>query len=70
MHPVKLSNRAFVINQFGSVDEFSSVERDVASLKSQQILIKTISAAVNPIDVKTRNGIGFAAAQNKENFSP
>ncbi|MDP4984345.1 NADP-dependent oxidoreductase [Pseudoalteromonas tunicata] len=68
MHPVKLSNRAFVINQFGSVDEFSSVERDVASLKSQQILIKTISAAVNPIDVKTRNGIGFAAAQNKENF--
>lgn len=68
MHPKKQINHAFVINQFGSENEFTQVEHEIVAPTSQQVLIRTISAAVNPIDVKTRNGIGFAAAQNKDNF--
>ncbi|MEJ2764082.1 NADP-dependent oxidoreductase [Photobacterium sp. MCCC 1A19761] len=41
---------------------------DAQVLADDQVLIKVAYAGVNPIDAKTRAGLGWAAAQNKDNL--
>ena len=39
---------------------------EVPQPKAGEVLVKVAFASVNPIDVKTRAGVGWAAAQNKD----
>ncbi|MBE0362625.1 NADPH2:quinone reductase [Pseudoalteromonas ulvae UL12] len=61
-------NKAMVIEQFGDTTQLKQFHLPVMAPNDNQVLIKIHNAAINPIDVKTRAGIGFAAAQNKEHL--
>ncbi|OUL59423.1 NADP-dependent oxidoreductase [Pseudoalteromonas ulvae] len=63
-----IQNKAIVIEEFGDISKLKLSQLPVMTPQNNQVLIKIHNAAINPIDVKTRAGIGFAAAQNKDNL--
>ena len=63
-----IQNKAIVIEEFGDTSKLKLSRFPVMTPQNNQVLIKIHNAAINPIDVKTRAGIGFAAAQNKDNL--
>ncbi|QPB83969.1 zinc-binding dehydrogenase [Pseudoalteromonas rubra] len=54
--------RQYGIFQFGGSTELCAQELPLTSPDNQQVLIKVISTSVNPIDIKTRSGLGYVAA--------
>jgi len=55
--------KAVQFAKFGDASMLESVEKDRPSLSSGQVLIRAASAGLNPIDWKTRKGMGFVAKQ-------
>jgi NADPH:quinone reductase-like Zn-dependent oxidoreductase len=48
--------KACIINRYGSVEEFKIAEIEKPTCKSSEVIVKVHTAAINPIDVKVRNG--------------
>ncbi|WP_105900900.1 NADP-dependent oxidoreductase [Vibrio gangliei] len=62
------SNAKIVISQFGEAELLEILDADIPSPQSGEVLIKVSYAGINPIDVKTRAGLGWAAQHNKNNL--
>ncbi|WP_417880803.1 NADP-dependent oxidoreductase [Vibrio sp.] len=62
------SNAKIVISQFGAPEQLEILDSDIPSPKEGEVLVKVSYAGVNPIDVKTRAGLGWAAQHNKNNL--
>lgn len=60
--------QAMAVTQFGAPEVLQLITCDMPKLESGQLLIKTLAASINPIDYKTRAGLGWAAAQNENNL--
>ncbi|MBW8192796.1 NADP-dependent oxidoreductase [Neiella marina] len=54
------------LTHFGEVDGLQLNRYPMPSLTKGQVLIKTHYSGINPIDVKTRAGLGWAAQQNAD----
>ncbi|NOH82868.1 NADP-dependent oxidoreductase [Vibrio sp. 03-59-1] len=63
-----MENKQIVITEFGSAETLAVATSPVPVPKADEVLIKVAFSGVNPIDVKTRAGLGWAAAQNKDNL--
>ncbi len=61
-------NIKVVIPKFGVPEVLDFITSEIPQPKEGEVLVKVCFAALNPIDVKTRAGIGWAAAQNQENL--
>ncbi|MEH0690684.1 NADP-dependent oxidoreductase [Vibrio cholerae] len=63
-----MENKQIVITKFGEPDVLAIQSSAVPQPQAGEVLVKVAFAGVNPIDVKTRAGLGWAAAQNKDNL--
>ncbi|KOO02161.1 NADP-dependent oxidoreductase [Vibrio nereis] len=63
-----MENKQIAITQFGEPDVLTIQSSDIPEPKQGEVLVKVAFAGVNPIDVKTRAGLGWAASQNKDNL--
>ncbi len=63
-----MENKQIAITQFGEPDVLSMISSPIPEPKEGEVLIRVAFAGTNPIDVKTRAGLGWAAAQNKDNL--
>lgn len=63
-----MENKQVVIPQFGEPEMLTIQSSEVPEPKLGEVVVKVAFAGVNPIDVKTRAGLGWAAAQNKDNL--
>ncbi|WP_260262152.1 NADP-dependent oxidoreductase [Vibrio intestinalis] len=63
-----MENKQIVITQFGEPNVLAVQSSHVPEPKEGEVVVKVAFAGVNPIDVKTRAGLGWAAAQNKDNL--
>ncbi|MDT3846226.1 MAG: NADP-dependent oxidoreductase [Vibrio anguillarum] len=61
-----MDNKQIAITEFGGPEVLVIQTSDVPQPKAGEVLVKVAFAGVNPIDVKTRAGLGWAAAQNKD----
>ena len=61
-----MENKQIVITQFGEPDVLAVQSAPVPQPKPGEVLVKVAFSGVNPIDVKTRAGLGWAAEKNKE----
>ncbi|AUI86935.1 NADPH:quinone reductase [Vibrio azureus] len=59
-----MEHKRIAITDFGSVDVMALQVVSTSLPKEGEVLIKVAFASVNPIDVKTRAGLGWAAAHN------
>ncbi|USD65691.1 NADP-dependent oxidoreductase [Vibrio sp. SCSIO 43136] len=59
-------NQRVVITEFGDTSGLAIEHADKPSVGAGEVLVKVHFAGVNPIDVKTRAGLGWAAQQNKD----
>ncbi|WP_394146150.1 NADP-dependent oxidoreductase [Vibrio atypicus] len=63
-----MENKQIAITQFGEPEVLVTQSVDIPQPKPGEVLVKVAFAGVNPIDVKTRAGLGWAASQNKDNL--
>ncbi|MBW3694124.1 NADP-dependent oxidoreductase [Vibrio sp. T187] len=63
-----MENKQIAITEFGDVGVLAMQSSQVPEPKADEVLVKVAFSGVNPIDVKTRAGLGWAAAQNKDNL--
>lgn len=61
-----MENKQIAITQFGGSDVLALQTSATPEPQPGDVLIQVAFAGVNPIDVKTRAGLGWAAAQNKD----
>ncbi|MFD2178636.1 NADP-dependent oxidoreductase [Veronia pacifica] len=59
-------NRQLAISAFGGPETLHIIDSERPVPGPDQVLVKVAYAGVNPIDAKTRAGIGWAAEQNKD----
>ncbi|GAL19352.1 NADPH:quinone reductase [Vibrio maritimus] len=60
--------KQIVIPEFGSAEVLAFQEIEVPQPQAGEVLVKVAYSGINPIDVKTRAGLGWAAAENKDNL--
>jgi len=60
--------QAMAVTQFGEPEVLKLITRQMPVLNVGEVLIKLLATSINPIDYKTRAGLGWAAAQNKDNL--
>ena len=46
--------KTIILNEAGSVDNLQYIETSKPTIKSDEVLVKTISLSVNPVDYKVR----------------
>lgn len=63
-----MENKQIAITEFGGVGVLAIQSSQIPEPKAGEVLVKVAFSGVNPIDVKTRAGLGWAAAQNKDNL--
>ncbi len=63
-----MENKQIAISQFGAPNVLTIQTSPLPEPKAGQVLVKVHFSGVNPIDVKTRAGLGWAASQNKDNL--
>ncbi|MGR5149908.1 NADP-dependent oxidoreductase [Photobacterium alginatilyticum] len=56
------------ITQFGQPSVLAMQTTEIPVPSDSQVLVRVAYAGVNPIDAKTRAGLGWAAQQNKDNL--
>ena len=56
--------KAFVIDNFGAVNNFRSVDLPIPELSPHSVLIKVAATSVNPVDTKIRQGVVADIAPN------
>ncbi len=56
------------ITRFGGVDVLQLSEQPLSSPASDSVLLDVLFAAVNPVDAKTRAGLGWAAQKYKDDL--
>lgn len=61
-----MDNKQIVITQFGEPEVLAIQSSTIPEPQEGEVLVKVAFASVNPIDVKTRAGLGWAATQNKD----
>lgn len=61
-------NKHIVISKFGDTSVLEIQSDPIPEPAAGEVLIRVAFSGVNPIDVKTRAGLGWAAAQNKDNL--
>ncbi|MGB1297822.1 MAG: NADP-dependent oxidoreductase [Psychrobium sp.] len=59
---------AVEFHEFGEPNKLSYVQRETKDLASTQIRVKNLATSINPIDFKTRQGLGWAAQENADNL--
>jgi NADPH:quinone reductase-like Zn-dependent oxidoreductase len=50
--------KAIILNEAGSVDNLQYIETSKPTIKSDEVLVKTISLSINPVDYKVRSSDG------------
>ncbi|PLX68587.1 MAG: NADP-dependent oxidoreductase [Denitrovibrio sp.] len=60
--------KAVIIEKFGEPSELKLADIEKPTPKSDEILIKIAGAGVNPVDAKTRRGLGFVAESIKNDL--
>ncbi|MDK9737243.1 NADP-dependent oxidoreductase [Vibrio sp. D404a] len=63
-----MENRQIAITEFGGVENLVLQTGAIPEPQEGEVVVKVAFSGVNPIDVKTRAGLGWAAAQNKDNL--
>ncbi|WP_117233740.1 NADP-dependent oxidoreductase [Vibrio maerlii] len=63
-----MENKQIAITEFGEPNVLSITTSTVPKPKEGEVVIKVAFSGVNPIDVKTRAGLGWAAQSNKDNL--
>lgn len=63
-----MENKQIAISQFGDPDVLVIQTSPIPEPQTGEVLVKVHFSGVNPIDVKTRAGLGWAASQNKDNL--
>jgi NADPH2:quinone reductase len=63
---VNMENKQIVITEFGEPEVLAIQSSEVPQPQRGEVLVKVYFAGVNPIDVKTRAGLGWAAEQNRD----
>lgn len=53
--------KAMILKKYGGVENFQLQEIDSATIKDDEVLIRTKAISINPVDVKTRMGKAQAA---------
>ncbi|MGP8308363.1 NADP-dependent oxidoreductase [Vibrio sp. YIC-376] len=61
-----MEHKQIVITEFGTANVLAIQNAPTPTPTSDEVLVKVFFSGVNPIDVKTRAGLGWAAAQNKD----
>lgn len=61
--PAESSMKKVVYHQFGERDVLQVVNADMPSPEKGEVLLRVHGAGLNPIDWKTRSGLGFVAKQ-------
>ncbi|MDP2562394.1 NADP-dependent oxidoreductase [Psychrobium sp. 1_MG-2023] len=57
---------AMAIKEFGAAEVLTLMQLPLPQLDAGQVLVKSNAASINPIDYKTRAGLGWAAQQNAD----
>ena len=63
-----MDNKQIIIPQFGDPEVLTIQHAAIPEPQDGEVVVKVAFAGVNPIDVKTRAGLGWAAAKNKDNL--
>ncbi|MDC5823100.1 NADP-dependent oxidoreductase [Vibrio europaeus] len=63
-----MENKQIAISQFGDPDVLVTQISPIPQPQAGEVLVKVHFSGVNPIDVKTRAGLGWAASENKDNL--
>ncbi|CAH1573267.1 NADP-dependent oxidoreductase [Vibrio rotiferianus] len=63
-----MEHEQIVITEFGDAEVLATQTASTPTPQAGEVLVKVAYSGVNPIDVKTRAGLGWAAAQNKDNL--
>ncbi|MGB0899568.1 MAG: alcohol dehydrogenase catalytic domain-containing protein, partial [Psychrobium sp.] len=57
---------AVELSQFGDVEQLALTQVSSVPLAANEIRVKNIATSINPIDFKTRQGLGWAAQENAD----
>ncbi|MGF1747266.1 NADP-dependent oxidoreductase [Vibrio cionasavignyae] len=60
--------KQIVIPEFGAPEVLQTREIDMPTPRKGEVLVRVAFSSINPIDVKTRAGLGWAASENKDNL--
>lgn len=63
-----MEHKQIAITEFGNAEVLAIQTTSTPTPQTWEVLVKVAYSGVNPIDVKTRAGLGWAAAQNKDNL--
>ncbi|ELI6425440.1 NADP-dependent oxidoreductase [Vibrio harveyi] len=63
-----MEHKQIAITEFGNAEVLAIQTTSTPTPQRGEVLVKVAYSGVNPIDVKTRAGLGWAAAQNKDNL--
>lgn len=63
-----MENKQIAISKFGEPEVLVTQTSPIPEPQSGEVLVKVSFSGVNPIDVKTRAGLGWAASENKDNL--
>ncbi|NAW69544.1 zinc-binding dehydrogenase [Vibrio sp. V27_P1S3P104] len=61
-----MDNKQIVITQFGGPEVLAIQSSPIPEPQEGEVLVKVAFTSINPIDTKTRAGLGWAAAQNQD----
>ena len=63
-----MQNKTVLFDKFGAASELYAAEMSLPQITDNELLIKTATAALNPIDAKIRNGSSFVCKNRKDPF--